>query len=94
MSSERQSSTATTGSTATQRSCGTVTTVRAFSEYGVNFREVSSLTYFLVYNEMIHIGYKVLSTIPETEHDTITIQQQAEAGVEHQQVRVRGEDVA
>ena len=46
------------------------------------------------YNEMIHIGYKVLSTIPETEHDTITIQQQAEAGPEHQQVRVRGEDVA
>ena len=43
---------------------------------------------------MIHIWYKVLSTIPETEHDTITIQQQAEAGTEHQQVRVRGEDVA
>ena len=41
---------------------------------------------------MIHIWHKVLSTIPETEHDTI--QQQAEAGAEHQQVRVRGEDVA
>ena len=40
------------------------------------------------------IWHKVLSTIPETEQDTITIQQQAEAGVEHQQVRIRGEDVA
>ena len=36
------------------------------------------------------IWHKVLSTIPETEHDTINIQQQAQAGTEHQQVRGEG----